>query len=93
MEAGVSLLKGASVEASFALLENDIEKTPWRTQRHFLDYKVEVMLRVIYFKSMSSVPRGFVFIIDEIWTESTFDQLFSSQIYSAPLLGFKRHAA
>ena len=44
MEAGVSLLKGASVEASFALHENDIEKTPWRTQRHFLDYKVEVML-------------------------------------------------
>ena len=44
MEAGVSLLKGASVEASFALPENDIEKTPWRTRRHFLDYKVEVML-------------------------------------------------
>ena len=43
MEAGVSLLKGASLEASFARLGNDIEKTPWRSQRNFLDYKVEVM--------------------------------------------------
>ena len=43
MEAGVALRKGASLEAPFVRLGNDIEKTPWRSQRSFLDYKVEVM--------------------------------------------------